>query len=66
MRKHTGKAKAKTKTTPRKNGAWFARKVAELKAELEKLPADRQAQLVKNLERGKGDEMNVLSSDDRR
>jgi hypothetical protein len=33
--------------------AWFERKVAELKAELEKLPADRQEQLMRVLEEGK-------------
>lgn len=37
-----------------KGQAWFERKVAELKAELEKLPADRQEQLKRELE-GKGD-----------
>ena len=30
--------------------AWFERTVAELKAELEKLPADRQEQLLRELE----------------
>jgi hypothetical protein len=30
--------------------AWFERKVGELKAELEKLPADRQEQLKRELE----------------
>jgi ribosome-interacting GTPase 1 len=33
-----------------KDRAWFERKVAELKAELEKLPADRQEQLRRELE----------------
>ena len=37
---------------PRKDRAWFERKVAALKAELEKLPADRQAKLKKELEDG--------------
>ena len=36
-----------------KNRAWFEWKVAELKADLEKLPADRQEQLKKELEEGK-------------
>ena len=47
MKKRTGKAK---KTGPKKDRAWFERKVAELKTELEKLPADRQAQLRPELE----------------
>jgi hypothetical protein len=51
MKKRTGKAK--TKAAPKKDRAWFERKVAELKAELEKLPADRRAQLAKGLESGK-------------
>jgi hypothetical protein len=33
--------------------AWFARKVAKLKAEVDKLPADRQEQLRRELEAGK-------------
>jgi len=33
-----------------KDRAWFERKVAELKAELDKLPADRQEQLRRELE----------------
>jgi hypothetical protein len=41
MRKRTGKTKAK----PKPDQAWFERKVAELKTELAKLPADRQEQL---------------------
>jgi hypothetical protein len=41
----------KPKGTPKKDQAWFERKVAELKAELEKLPADRQEQLRRELER---------------
>lgn len=48
MTKRTGKAKKKA--APKKDRAWFERKVSELKADLEKLPADRQAQLVKDLE----------------
>jgi len=41
--------KPKTKAAP-KDRAWFERKVAELKAELDKLPADRQEQLRRELE----------------
>lgn len=41
MAKRTEKA---TKVTPKKDRAWFKRKVAELKTELEKLPAERQEQ----------------------
>jgi hypothetical protein len=37
-----------------KGGVSFEHKVAELKVELEKLPADRQEQLAKDLEKGKG------------
>jgi len=48
MKKRTGKGK----TGPKKDRAWFERKVAELKAELEKLPADRQEQLKRELEEG--------------
>ena len=48
MKKRTGKAKPKA--APKKDRAWFARKVAELKTELEKLPADRQEQLRRELE----------------
>ena len=40
----------KTKAAPNKDRAWFERKVAELKAELDKLPADRQEQLRRELE----------------
>jgi hypothetical protein len=47
MKKRAGKAK---KTGPKKDRAWFERKVAELRAELEKLPADRQEQLRRKLE----------------
>jgi hypothetical protein len=46
MKKRTGKAK---KTAAMKK-EWFERQVAELKAELEKLPADRQEQLRRELE----------------
>jgi hypothetical protein len=45
------KRKAKTKAAP-KDRAWFEQKVAELKAELEKLPKDRQEQLKRELEEG--------------
>ena len=38
------KRKAKTKKAPPKDRAEFERQVAELKAALEKLPADRQEQ----------------------
>ena len=47
MKKRTGEAK---KTGPKKDRAWFERKVAELKTELEKLPAERQEQLRRELE----------------
>ena len=40
--------KPKTKTA--KDRTWFERKVAELKAELDKLPAHRQEQLRRELE----------------
>jgi hypothetical protein len=50
MKKRTGKTK--TKAAPKKDRAWFARKVAELKTELEQLPADRQQQLKRELEEG--------------
>jgi hypothetical protein len=42
-------ARAKKKAAPKKDRAWFRRKVAELKAELDKLPADRQARLQRDL-----------------
>ena len=41
------------KAAPKRDRAWFERKVAELKAELEKLPADRQEHLARELEEGK-------------
>jgi hypothetical protein len=47
--KHRGKPKKKA--APKKDRAWFERKVAELKAELEKLPADRQEQFKRELEK---------------
>jgi len=46
MRKQTGK--------PKQDREWFERKVAELITELEKLPADRQEQLRRELEDGRG------------
>jgi hypothetical protein len=45
MKKHAAKAK---KAVP-KDREWFERKVSELKAELEKLPRDRQEQLRREL-----------------
>jgi len=47
MKKRTGKAK---KTGTKKDREWFERKVAELRSEVERLPADRQAQLRRELE----------------
>jgi hypothetical protein len=47
MAKRAGKAKKKA--APKKDRAWFEGKVAELKAEIEKLPADRQEQLLSEL-----------------
>ena len=46
MKKRAGKPK---KTGPKKDRAWFEQKVAELKAGLGKLPADRQEQLKREL-----------------
>jgi hypothetical protein len=51
MRQRTHKT---NNTAPAANQEWFQRKVAELKAELEKLPVDRQEQLKRELE-GEGD-----------
>jgi hypothetical protein len=48
MRKRTGKAKKKA--APKKDRAWFERKVEELKAMLDELPADRREQLRQELE----------------
>lgn len=45
--------KAKKKTAAPKDRAWFEAKVAEMKAELEKLPAERQEQLKRELEHRK-------------
>jgi hypothetical protein len=42
--------KPKTKAAPKRDREWFERKVAELKAELDTLPADRQEQLKRELE----------------
>ena len=50
--KYEGQWKMNELEKPRKDRAWFERKVAALKAELEKLPADRQAELKKELEDG--------------
>jgi len=46
MKKRIGKSK---KAAPKQDRAWFERKVAELKTELEKLSADRQEQLRREL-----------------
>jgi hypothetical protein len=48
MRKKTVRTKAKP---PQRDQAWFERKVAELKAALEKLPAERREQLERELEK---------------
>ena len=50
MKKQSGKTK---RTVPKKDRAWFERKVAELKAEVEKLPADRQEELKRELDERK-------------
>jgi hypothetical protein len=47
MRKKTAKTKAKP---PKRDQAWFERKVAELGRALNKLPADRQKELERELE----------------
>jgi len=52
MTKRTGQQKKMT--MPRPDKAWFERKVAELKAEAEKLPADRREQLMRELKHGAG------------
>ena len=41
--------KRRAKTAPKKGQAWFEQQVAELKAALEKLPADRQEQFRQEL-----------------
>ena len=51
MKKRTGKAK---KARSKQGGEWFKRKVAALKTELQKLPADRQEQLRRELDEGEG------------
>jgi len=55
MRKGTGK----TKPRPMQDRAWFERQVAELKAQLEKLPADRQEQLKRKLEQERSAEKSL-------
>lgn len=40
----------KAEPKPKQDQAWFERKVAELKTALEKLPADRQEELKRDLE----------------
>ena len=45
MRKRTSKDRA----TPKNDRGWFEQKIAELKHELEKLPAERQEQLGREL-----------------
>jgi hypothetical protein len=47
-KKQTAKTKAKP---PKRDQAWFERKVAELGRALEKLPAGRQEQLERELEK---------------
>jgi hypothetical protein len=39
------------KASPKKDEAWFRRKVAELKAELEKLPPERQEEFRRELQK---------------
>ncbi|MGA2143987.1 MAG: hypothetical protein ABSH49_03380 [Bryobacteraceae bacterium] len=46
-------SEAKSPRALKKDQAWFERKVAELKTELGKLPADRQEQLRRELEEEK-------------
>jgi hypothetical protein len=48
MTKRSGKAKKHA--PPKKDRAWFERKVAELKCELDKLQVDRREQLKRKLE----------------
>ena len=50
MRKKTSKTKPQPKPQPKQDRAWFEAQVAELKASLEKLPADRQEELKRKLE----------------
>jgi hypothetical protein len=49
VKKRTAKAK---KAKPKQDQAWFERKVAELGASLNKLPAARQEQLEQDLLKG--------------
>ncbi len=51
-RRQDSQASERRKTATKRDRAWFERKVAELKAELEKLPVDRQEQLRRDLEHG--------------
>jgi hypothetical protein len=44
----------KKKAAAKKDRVWFERKIAELKTEVGRLPADRQEQLRRELE-GEGD-----------
>ena len=48
MRKKTARTKAKL---PKRDQAWFERKVAELKAAIDKLPENRQEAFRRELER---------------
>ena len=50
-KRKASRAAGKPKAAPKKDRAWFERRVAELKAALEKLPAGRQEQLKRELER---------------
>jgi hypothetical protein len=50
MKKNRKDLKTAAKPKTAKDRAWFERKVAELKTELDKLPADRQAELRRELE----------------
>jgi hypothetical protein len=51
-KKRTGKTKAAPK--PKRDQAWFKCKVAELGRALQKLPADRQEQFLRELEKDEG------------
>ena len=53
MKRATAKPKRPVSKTPQtvKDQAWFEQKVSELKAELEKLPADRREQFMRELEK---------------
>lgn len=50
--KTKGTSKTKVKAMPKKGRAWFERKVAELKTDLDKLSEDRQEQLNRELKEG--------------